>query len=206
MTTTASTLITRVRTNVNEPTGQVDPLRTDVEILQWLEDAVHDYMSKVPVDAFPTLLAAATFSGSTCNFPTDFLKIVEVIVNHTISTSSSTSTTEITRAYALASDEGWLAANWGAIGAWVQFKAGSLVVGPSPIAGTMSYIKMPSSMSTTSSTFGLPAQHEEPIVNYATAMALGKINDTDAERYAGSYNARIAAERQKYGQPTQEPK
>jgi hypothetical protein len=172
-------------------------------MIQWLEDGVHDYMSKIPVDAFPTLIVNATFSGSTCSFPTDYLKVVEVIVNHTVSGSD----TQIVRAYALAADEGWLAQNWGNIGAWVQFRAGSLSVGPNAISGTLSYVKTPAAMSTGSSTFGLPAQHEEPVVNYATAMALGKVNDTDAERYLSAYNNRIAAERAKYGTPPfQEPK
>lgn len=201
--TATSALITRCRTNINEPTGQTDPLRTDVEIIQWLQDGVGDYMSKLPVDAFPTLLATATFSGSVCSFPTDYLKLVEIMVNHTMSGS----TTEIARAYALSSDEGWMAANWGLVGAWMQFKGGAISLGPNAIAGTMSYIKSPTVLSSSSTTFGLPQQHEEPIVNYATAMALGKINDTDAERYLNSYNMRIAAERAKYGSPPfQEPK
>lgn len=204
MTTIASDLVTRVRSNINEPSTQVNPLRTDLEIIRWLQDGVSDYLSRVPVDAMPTLLAVATFSGSNCSFPTDYLKIAEVLLTHTV---SGTTVTAIDKAYMLGPEDGWMAQNWpGVMGAWCHFSNGKMNFGPFPASGTVSYIKLPVSMSTASDTFGLPTNHEEPIVNYATVMALNKVNDADAERYLGAYNARVSSERAKYGSPSQEPK
>lgn len=205
--TTATDLVTRVRTNVNEPTGQTDPLRSDVEIIQWLEDGVHDYMSKVPAEAFPSMQTSKTFSASSCTLPADYLKLIVVVIDHTMSGSGTTTVTMTDKAYMLRSDENWLAANWPVgPGAWAQFQGASILVGPHPVSGTLTYLKKPGTLSTSSSTFDLPAQHEEPVVNYATAMALGKVNDTDAERYLTSYNTRIKAENAKYGEPLVETK
>jgi hypothetical protein len=207
MVTTAQDLVTRCRTNINEPSGQTDPLRSDVEIIQWLEDGVHDYMSKVPAEAFPSMQTGKTFSTSSCTLPTDFLKLIVVVVDHTMSGSGTSTVTMSDKAYMLRSDENWLAANWPVgPGAWAQFQGNSILVGPQPSGGTVTYLKKPGTLSTSSSTFDLPSQHEEPIVNYATAMALGKVNDTDAERYLTSYNMRIQAEKTKYGDSLVETK
>lgn len=201
--TTAANLITRVRTNINEPSGQTDPLRSDTEILQWLEDGVHDYLCKIPADSIPSLLAVQTFSGNTCSIPTDYVKIVEILVTNTISGS----TTGVDKAFVLKADESFLANNWATgFGAWAQFRNGQLYVGPAAVSGTLSYLKRPTAMTTSSVTFGLPAQHEEPVVNYATVMALGKVNDADAERYLVAYNARIQAENGKFTAGEVEPK
>ena len=67
-------------------------------------------------------------------------------------------------------------------------------MGPNCYSGTVTYIGLSSSLSSSTSTFPLTAGHEEPVVNYATAMALAKVNDEDAPRYLEAYQARIDAE------------
>ena len=198
--TTSADLVDRVRSGINEPAGNDDPQRTDSEIAQWVTDAMYDYISKIPADAVPELVQQATFSGTYWHITSDFIKLLHVNLTHTITvTGATTSKTLIEQCKVLDIDEEYIALYsppWA--GAWAKFgKVGStksLCMGPNAVSGTITYIGLPASVASCNVTFPLTMGHEEPIVNYATAMALAKLNDADADRYLERYERRVAAE------------
>lgn len=188
--TTGASLITRVRSNINEPSGNTDPHRTDTEILQWLDDAQLDYLHKVPQEHFPELITSATFTGSRVNIPADYLFFYSLTLSHTISTSDSV----IEDCWVLGVGDTYLIQNYpGILGAWCQMQGSSIVCGPNPVSGTLTYVKAPTSLSTSSATFSLGKEHEVPIVFYASARALLKVNDADAQTFMTLYQDSIAA-------------
>jgi hypothetical protein len=213
--TTCAQLIDRCRSNLNEPAGNAEPMRSDSEIAQWLDDAVRDYISKIPADAVPELVVHATFSGEYWQITTDFVKLLHVIIDHGVTPSgATTSTTLVEQCKPLDIDEEYFALNapsWA--GSWCKFdrvqtstisdtNAHVIKAGPACYSGTVTYIGIPSSITVVNTTTGitynasfhLTAQHEEPVVNYATSMALAKINDEDAPVYMDKYNQRVMAE------------
>jgi hypothetical protein len=200
MTITSAQLVDRVRSNVNEPFSNDDPQRSDSEIAQWLTDGMYDYVSKVPADAIPECIMQATFSGSYWHISSDYIKLLHVVIDHAVTpTGATTSTTLTEQCKILDVDEEYIRLyHPPTAGAWAKFdKYGStksIECGPSCYSGTVTYIGLPSSVASCNVTFPLTDGHAEPIVNYATAMALAKINDEDAPRYLERYEMRIAAE------------
>lgn len=199
--TTSAELVNRVRRNINEPAENQDPLRSDPEIAQWLTDALYDYVSKIHADSVPELVVHSTFTGSYWSITSDYIKLLHVVIDHTI--SGSTTATE--QAFVLDIDNESMALYMPAVmGAWCSFDrndTGGHVIkcGPNCYQGTVTYIGLPSSVASCNTTFPLDMEHEEPIVNYATHQALAKVNDEDAPRYMERYNERVAAElNQKY--------
>jgi hypothetical protein len=198
--TTSAELVDRVRANINEPAGNQDPQRSDQEIAQWLADGMYDYVSKIPADAIPECIVKATFSGTYWHITSDFIKLLHVVVDHAVTPDGSTASTTLTeQAKILSIDEVTLSLYtppWA--GAWAKFdKLGStkcIIAGPTCYSGTITYIGLPANIASCSVTFPLTMGHEEPIVNYASAMALAKLNDEDAPRYLERYEARVAAE------------
>lgn len=197
--TTSADLVARVRTNINEPIANADPQRLDFEIAQWLQDAQLDYISKIPADAIPELVEEKLAVGNQWTRTADFVKLLHIVVNHTISGT----VTRSEQATILNIDEVYITLyNPGAwTGAWAQFRKDVIEFGPNAIGATIRYIRVPANISDCNGNFELDIEHEEPIVNYATAMALAKINDADAERYLQRYVERIQFEHQKYYQP-----
>lgn len=195
--TASEDLLARVRANLNEVTGIAqEPQRTDAQIYTWLDDAQKDYVSKIPSDAVPELLTTTPVTGAFWTLATDYVKLVQVEVSHTI--SGSVTATE--HAYIVNADEGWMPLLiTSGIGAWAQFTKNGISIGPQAYAGVVSYIKNPTALSTTGVTFALGSEHEEPVVNRATALACYQINDEDSKEYNGFYEARIQAEKSKYG-------
>lgn len=205
--TTSANLIDRVRSNANEPAGNAEPMRSDSEIAQWLDDGIRDYISKVPADAVPELVCHKTFSGEYWPITSDYIKLLHVVVSHGVTPSGATlSTTLIEQCKVLDIDEEYYALyapSWA--GAWAKFdrvqtstltdtNTHAIKAGPNCYSGTVTYLGIPDSVADGESVFPLTAQHEEPIVNYATSMALAKINDEDAPIYMEKYNMRVAAE------------
>ena len=198
--TTSAQLVDRVRSNLNEPASNQDPMRSDQEIAQWLDDAVRDYISKIPADAVPELVVHKTFSGTYWSITTDFIKLLHVVISHGCTPSgATTSTTLAEQCKVLDIDEEYMALyspSWA--GAWAKFDrigtAHVIKAGPTCYSGTITYIGIPSSIASCNVTYPLNFMHEEPIVNYATSKALDKINDEDAPRFMEMYNMRIAAE------------
>lgn len=196
--TTSAQLVNRVRTNINEPARNADPQRDDLEIAQWLQDGLYDYVSKVPADAVPETITQATFSATYWHVTSDFIKLMHVVISHGVQTSTQT-VTVTEQCKILDADEEYVA-NFSPLwaGAWAKFdKVGStkcIKAGPNCYSGTITYIGLPSAIASCNVTFPLTAGHEEPIVNYATAMALAKINDEDAPAYLDRYERRVMAE------------
>lgn len=200
--TTSAELVDRVRSNINEPAGNNEPLRTDPEIAQWLQDALFDYIQKIPADATPELITHRTFTDNYWVITSDYLRLLHVVIDHTI--SGTTTATE--QCYVLNIDEEYIALYMPPyMGAWAKFdKIGAddvIKAGPNSISGTVTYLGLPSEISSCNATFPLDLEHEEPIVNYATSKALAKINDEDAPKYMELYNMRIAAENERYPRP-----
>jgi hypothetical protein len=197
--TTSAELVTRVRSNIYETAGATGELsRTDEEIGQWLADSCYDYISKLPSDAFPELLVETPVLSFPWALPDDFEKLVEVVVIHTV---SSTSVTE--PAYVLKSDESYLRLrHTDGLGAWAQIReiggTVSIDAGPSATGGFVKYVKVPVNLKPPSAQLSLDIEHEEPIVNRATALALTKVNDEDSQFYMKLYDDRITAEQKKY--------
>ena len=126
--TTAASLISRVRSNINEPTGNAEPQRTDTEILQWLTDGQYDYTSKIPADAVPELLQQSTFGTTYWNVPDTFVKPLHIIISHAVQPTGATlSTTLIEQCKILDIDEETAVFYWPSwAGAWAKFgKVGS---------------------------------------------------------------------------------
>ena len=138
----------------------------------------------------------ATFSGGSVTKPTDFLKILQIEVNHTVSGTE----TEITTCFLLPSDGGYVADHYdGGIGAWAHFRQGAYYVGPSVISGTLTYQRRPVTLATGCPTLDLADEHAGAIVDFATAKALDKLNDADSDKYMRSYELRVQAENKKFG-------
>ena len=199
MSTTVIDLVTRVRSNLNETPATIDPQRTDEEIARWLQDSQLDYISKIPADAVPELIEQVTASGTSWTRAADFIKLLSVQVSHTIS-GTSTLTEPAT---VVAIDDDYLVQYYPFLmGAWAQFRKDVVAFGPNAYSAAIRYQRSPVDISDICATFELDPEHEEPIVNRATAKALTKINDADAERYMTLYNDRVAAEGgPKYYQP-----
>jgi hypothetical protein len=81
----------------------------------------------------------------------------------------------------------------GYAGAWCKITGSTITCGPDVISGTLTYVKTPTTISATTSTFELSLEHEAAIVKYATAMALLKVNDTDSGTWLELYEQAIAA-------------
>lgn len=198
--TTSAALVDRVRSNINEPASNQDPQRTDSEIAQWLTDGLDDYIAKVPADAIPELVVHETFSGTYWPISNDYIKLLHVVIDHAVTPSGATiSTTLVEQCKILDIDEEYyalFAPSWA--GSWAKFDrigdAHVIKAGPNCYSGTVTYIGIPGGLATCNVTFPLTREHEEPIVNYATAMALAKLNDEDAPRYLERYEMRVAAE------------
>lgn len=189
--TTSDDLVSRVRTNINESSTVTDPQRTDAEIRQWLDDAQNDYIAKVPPENLPELFTDTTSVTSPWTIATDYVRLIQVLVNHTISGT----TTTIEPAYILQADEVYIVQRYsGGIGAYAQFQNNKIAFGPNPITADIRYQKHATSLHSAGVTFTLRERHEDPVVNYATFMALNKINDEDADRFLTAYKERLAAE------------
>jgi len=199
MTTTVIDLVQRVRSNINESPATIDPQRTDEEIARWLQESQLDYISKIPADAVPELIEEVTASGSSWARAADFVKLLSFQVSHTISGTS----TVTEPATVLAIDDDYAVRYYPFLmGAWAQFRKDVIAFGPNAYFAYIRYQRAPADISDVCATFELDAEHEEPVVNRATAKALDKINDADAERYMTLYNDRVAAEAgPKYYQP-----
>jgi hypothetical protein len=196
--TTAGDMVTRVRANINEPSTVTDPQRTDTEILAWLDEALFDYMHKVPQEHFPELTSEKTFSGSACGIPDNYMFYHAMTINHTLSGS----TTGVDDCWVLSPGDTYLIQNYPtSMGAWCQVRGGTISCGPYAISGTLTYVKSPSHLSSTSVTLDIGHEHETPIIAYATAMALKKVNDADAADYLAVYadNCKTKKERGESG-------
>ena len=184
-------LVTRVRSNINESSSVQSPRRTDAEILRWLQDAQLDYVHRIPKEQLPEIQASVTFSGESVSLPADYLFYYACRVNHTISGTY----TEIVDCFVINPGEDYFRDHYPSLmGAWAQIVDEALQVGPNVISGTLSYIQTPTDISTTNSvTVSLGVEHESAIVNYATAMALLKVNDDDSDNYMSLYEGSIAS-------------
>lgn len=188
--TTASDLVTRVRSNIHEPTTIVYPRRTDAEILQWLEDGLLDYMHRVPQEHFPELTSQATFTGNSFSLPADYMFFHSCTLTHTLS-GSTVSTDDC---FILKPGDTYLIVNYpGYMGAWAHITGSTLTCGPNAISGTLTYVRTPTSMTTSSDTFVLGAEHESALVDYATSKALLKVNDADSDAWMQHYMASVQA-------------
>jgi len=187
MTTTSTQLLSRVRSNINEPSAAQ---RTDAEIYQWLDEGLFDYMHKVPQEHFPELTTSKTFTGSAVGLPTDYMFFHSCTVNHTLSGTY----TGVDDCYVVPPGDSYLPNFYPcALGAWCQITGNTLSCGPQIINGTLTYVKTPTHLSTASATLDIGAEHETPIVNYGTMMALLKINDADADAFKKLYDDNVAA-------------
>lgn len=195
--TTNAQLLSRVRTNINEPATVTTPLRTDAEIYQWLQDAQMDYLHRVPQEHFPELITSTTFSGTRCLLPDDYLFFYSLTVDHTISGTYTGSDD----CYLLKPGESYIPLHHtSGLGAWAQIVGAYMNAGPQVYSGTLTYVKTPTSIGTTVSvTFSLSEEHESAIVAYATAQALSKVNDADSDLWISNYSALVEA---KGGQAT----
>ena len=183
-------LVSRVRSNINEPSTVSTPLRTDAEILQWLQDAQLDYVHRVPKEHFPELITSVTFSGSQVSIPADYQFFFSCTVSHTLSGTY----TEVEDCFVILPGDSYLVNHYPTVlGAWAQVTGSALKCGPNVFSGTFSYIKRPASVSTGSVTFSLGEEHEAAVVAYASAQALYKTNDADADTWVANYGALVEA-------------
>lgn len=187
--TTNADLITRVRSNIHEPSTVTNPRRTDTEILQWLQDAQLDYVHRVPNEHFSELITSVTFSGSSVALPANYLLFHSCIVNHTLSGTY----TEVDECFVLYPGDTYIVNNYpGWAGAWCKVTGSTISCGPDAFSGTLCYVKTPATISSTSGTFELSIEHESAVVKYASAMALLKVNDTDSGAWMELYEQAIA--------------
>jgi hypothetical protein len=195
--TTNAQLLSRVRTNINEPATVATPYRSDAEIYQWLQDSQMDYLHRVPQEHFPELQTSVTFSGTRCSLPTDYLFFYSLTVSHTLSGTY----TGVDDCFLLAPGESYMVLNYPtALGAWAQIAGAFINAGPNVYSGTLTYVKTPVSLGSTSSvTLSLSEEHESALVAYATAQALSKTNDADSDLWISNYSALVEA---KGGQAT----
>jgi hypothetical protein len=184
-------LVTRVRSNINEPSAEVSsPLRSDGEILQWLQDGQLDYVHRVPKEHFPELISTQTFSGNSVTIPADYLFFYSCTINHTISGTI----TGKDECFVIKPGENYLIDNYPTVlGAWAQVAGAAINFGPNCISGTLSYVKVPPNISSGSVTFGMSIEHESAIVEFGSAMALLKVNDADSESHMALYEKAIAS-------------
>ena len=203
--TTSTDLMNRVRSNIYEATG-ADVHRTDAEIYQWLQDALHDYMAKLQnipeeafADAFPELLMEANVASFPWTIPADFAKLLAVHVVHSVGGESVTDV-----AFVMRVPESYMVLRQDAsLGAWAQVQNPStprIAAGPNATTGLVKYRKAPTSILTPGSPVDFGSEHEDAIVNRATAFALQKINDQEADWYLKQYESRVMAEISKYMQ------
>ena len=195
---TAAELVERVRTGINEPAANAEPQRTDKQILQWLSDAQHDYVAKIPADSVPDLIKeTAASTGSSIPYPEDYLKAFQVLVEHTISVS----VTKVDPATMLEVDEQYLALNYpGVLGAWALFREGGIQVGPDAVSSVLVYQRCPTPLVDLCDEFELGCGHDVPVVDRAIALALLKINDEGSPSSLELYGERVQAEGSKFGQ------
>ena len=188
--TTAADLISRVRSCIHEPSNITYPRRTDTEILQWLEDALLDYMHRVPQEHFPELTASQTFSGSAVALPSDYMFFHSCTISHTLSGTL----TGKDECYIIGVGDSYLVNNFpGYMGAWAQISGNTITCGPNVYSGTLTYVKSPTTMSTTSTTFSLGMEHEAALVDFAASKALLKVNDADSDKWMALYMAAVEA-------------
>lgn len=188
--TTNQELITRVRSIIHEPITVSHPRRTDAEILQWLQDGQLDYVGRLPAENFPELTTSATFSGSAVALPADYFMFYGCTVSHTLS-GTVTSRDEC---FLLHPGDTYLPNNYpGFMGAWAQVTGSTLTCGPYVYSGTLTYLKTPATISSSSGTFPLSVEHEAAVVRYAAAMALLKVNDSDSDYWMNQYEAAVGA-------------
>jgi len=173
---------------------------SEPELISNLNAGIYDYISKVPAESVPTLIKEATFSGTYWNCATDYVKVLHVIIDHGVTPSGSTTSTTLTeQCKILDIDEEYYALYAPAwAGAWAKYTTigdnHSIKMGPSAYSGTVTYIGLPSTIASASSTFPLGSEHEEPIMNFAIAQALSKTNAQEAATYMARYDQRIATE------------
>jgi hypothetical protein len=188
--TLASDLISRVRSCIHEPSTVAYPRRTDTEILQWLEDGLLDYMHRVPQEHFPELTSSVTFTGGTVALPSNYMFFHSCTVSHTLSGT----VTGNDECFIIGVGDSYLVNNFpGYMGAWAQISGSTLTAGPNVYSGTLTYVKSPTTMSTTSSTFSLGAEHEAALVDFAASKALLKVNDADSATWMQHYMAAVEA-------------
>ncbi len=194
--TAVATLIERVRSNINEPLTNDDPQRSDQEIADWLQEAQIDYISKVPADAFPEIIEEVFQSGGAWTVALDYIKLLQVLVNHNVPIGGST----VETAYVLPIDGEYLAQRWpSGLGAWAKFHENAIRYGPQAISSTITYQRQPRALGDICVESELDDEHDGAIVLYATAMALNKLNDEDADKYMSAYTTRVEAEQSKHG-------
>jgi hypothetical protein len=188
--TTNGELLTRVRTAIHEPSTVAYPRRTDTEILQWLQDGQLDYMHRVPQEHFPELTSSQTFSGSSVGLPAGYLFFHSCTVSHTLSGT----VTGVDECFILGPGDTYLQNNYpGYLGAWAQITGNTLSCGPNVYSGTLTYVGIPSTISSTSGTFDPGAEHEAAIVNYAASMALLVVNDAGSDQFMNLYLSAVQA-------------
>jgi hypothetical protein len=183
MTTTAE-LIARVRSNINESSSVATPERTDAELIQWIQDGQFDYIDRVPGQFFPELNASVTFSGGYVDIPANFYAFNACVISHTLSGT----TTAVDECFVIKPGETYLINNYpGFMGAWAQIRSDDIYCGPNAFAGTLSYIRKPTTLSDTGSVIELRTEHESAIVSFATMRALQKTNDSLASSWKQEY-------------------
>ena len=193
MGTSPQAMVIKCRSLLNEPLGQNDPQRTDPEILQWLDDATTDFISKVVADAFPELVKEVTFLGSTWTIPSDYLKLLQVRATHLVDSESVEETVQI-----LGVDNEYILDSFaGSLGIFAVFDAAKLKLTSDVVQGRVKYLSKPASFVQCEES-SLKPEFDDPIINRTVAFALSKINDEGADFYLGRYNERIAAENERY--------
>lgn len=206
--TTNVDLVSRVRSNIYEVSGGEEH-RTDAEIRVWLNDALQDYMARLAVlpeeiidGMFPGLLVHVTVTSFPWPVPTNFAKLISVHVTHLVGGESTTD-----MAFFFTSSQSYMTLRQtGSLGAWAQFQnnatgtAPVIAAGPEATAGLVKYRRNPGDLIAPGQPVDIDTDHEEAIVNRATAFALQKINDEEADWYLQQYEKRIQAEISKYQQ------
>ncbi len=173
---------------------------SEAELIAAINAGLYDYVSKIPSDAVPELVKVTTFSGSTWSIASDFTKILHVVVSHGVTPSgSTTSTTIVEQCKILDVDEEYYALyapGWA--GAWAKFSSGAgghqIKAGPNCYSGTVTYIGIPSAITSATASFPLGQEHEDPVMNFAAGMSLAKVNYQASQGYLERYDMRIAAE------------
>ncbi|HCV42403.1 MAG TPA: hypothetical protein DGH68_02895 [Bacteroidetes bacterium] len=191
LTSTNGEIVARVRTNINEPSTVTTPLRSDAEIMQWLHEAQLAYLHRVPQEHFPELTKSITFSGADVALPNDYMFFHSCTVTHTISGTVMA----IDDCFMIPIGDSYLSTYYpGTLGAWAKITSGTtLSCGPNVVSGTFTYVKHPSFTTSSNSLFDLATEHEGPVIAYATAQALLKVNDSDAATWLQLYNEAIEA-------------
>jgi hypothetical protein len=191
-------MVLKCRSRLNEPLGQNDPQRTDAELFDFLDAAVADYVSKVPGDAFPELVTTATFTGTYWSIPTDYIKLLQVRVNHLVVADDLTTESVTETAQIVEVDGEYIADHFpDTLGAYAIFDTARIKVGPNAVTSYAKYLSSPGKYADCEES-GLRPEHDEPIVNFACALAALKIDD-DAAPFMALYDKRVQAEQVRYG-------